>query len=556
VGDLTFTPGSAPGTLQAEARLGNGRIRVTGTLATSPFVSHLMLNGTGIPIDPFRGYLDAGLGALHTRGGRVDGALELHLGSRPEAGLSLRLNGAIEGRELSFGFPDERAVLFSAEHLGIDVPQMEVLPVFGANIAEIGLSGANLRITRDRRGNINLRRLWTSPEPNGPAARSDGAPQAEGVRSRITVRHLRIRESRIEFLDPTVTPPFSGVIADVSAEVRPEPERTDRAVLDFEGRVGESGRVRVSGKVTPFLGPVHMTVEGRLRDYEVALLNPYAEKYIKYRIRRGRVSARGEYAYDDGHLESETDLRFQQFELGEEIDRAFQEEVGIPIAMAVALLEDAKGEVRLKLPVSGNFTSPEFNFDRAVWKAVQNGILKVLTAPLRVLGTILTVGGKIGEVRIDPVAFLPGGAELDPRGSGRVGELAEFLRQRPKLKLELRGRATPQDVGALKQQRLRGRVEEVGGETYGQALARLYRGVSGEESREQPVPLEVMERYLLDRIVVAPEDLATLAEARARAVERSLMERGITPGRLFVVSGEAKAVSETPPGRVEFSLLY
>jgi hypothetical protein len=83
-----------------------------------------------------------------------------------------------------------------------------------------------------------------------------------------------------------------------------------------------------------------------------------------------------------------------------------------------------------------------------------------------------------------------------------------------------------------------------------------YWGPATRESLLRSVPIRVKEQYLLERIQVTDENLRKLAHERARVIERALVQRGVTVERLFVVSKDERAVTDTLPGRTEFKVLY
>lgn len=461
--------------------------------------------------------------------------------------------GTVEMRDLVIRLPDEQEPVFTAQRVSIDIPRMD-LPATRADVRKIDLVGAVLRLRRDRDGHITLGRVWSSTEHQGLAAPHTGTPVSPQAReSRVVIRRLSIAQGRVEFVDETVTPTFTSAISQLDGVVVYDPEETDRANVAFQGTLSGGVGLEIKGWLVLSEGQLNLSLEGTLQDYELSQVSAYAEKHVKYQIRRGRVTVKTNYTYDAGQVDAESGVTLRRVELGEQLGEEFRERVGIPLKLALALLEDADGEIRLNIPVRGNVNNPEFNVRSVVWKSVRSAVLKALTAPLKLLGTIVTVGGKIGEVRIDPIEFLPGSLDLDPESKDRLVKLVEFLKAKPKVNLELRGLATTQESEALKRRKLRERIETAKDKTYEDGLRRLFQAGTGEES--PAVSTQMMENYLLRRIVVSDEDLEKLAEDRERTIEGTLVREGVDAGRLFVLSKEKGAVTETPPGRVEIEIL-
>ena len=141
-----------------------------------------------------------------------------------------------------------------------------------------------------------------------------------------------------------------------------------------------------------------------------------------------------------------------------------------------------------------------------MWTALRNGVIKTMIAPFRLLGKIVTLGGKITEIRIDPVRFRSGSLTLDRKGQQRVKRLSTFLKSRPTLDIQLRGRSSRQEASHF---------------------ARRKAGGKG----------------------VTDRDL------RVRLIEKTLVGQGIPSKRIFVVAPDRKTVMAKGTGRVEFRVI-
>jgi hypothetical protein len=185
---------------------------------------------------------------------------------------------------------------------------------------------------------------------------------------------------------------------------------------------------------------------------------------------------------------------------------------------------------------------------------LRNGLLKTLAAPFRMFGTLRTRGDRIGEVRIDPVEFEPGSLVPDDQASARLASVIEFLKDRPRLGLALRGVAAPGDVDGLKRERLRQALAKAP-PVADTPLVAVYRDAGGGAGRHVP-PAAEMERFVLERTRVTEDDIRALAEQRARVIREALARHGIEPKRLSLARADRAGPGETGAGRVEFELTY
>lgn len=508
---VPLTPEAEPAHVTGQARLGEGSVQMSGTLHLRPFISRLTVNATRVPLGPFQGYIHQLFGIVDSVGGEFDGRLEMTAALHEQGHLDLEARGDIEGHHVALGLPGEQEPFFHAARLTAELTRGRMMPALRVEISDVQLAEATLRITRDPQGNFPLRRLWMDSPTKDPTE-NPKSPAPPDAHSPLAIRHLSASDSRIVLVDRTTTPTFSGVMSDVNAKVH-NSSKSDRATLTLTGNLEGSAPIALKGWFTPVGVPRKIYMEGTLEDYELSRVNPYAEKYVRHRVRRGRVSTQVKYQYNAGNLAAGNEIRIRRIKLGDNLGPEFQQQVGIPLKLALALLEGLNGEIRLRVPVRGNLDNPDFRLNSVVWKAVRNAVLKTIAAPFKLFGSIVTVGGKITEVRITPVGFAPGSVEPGPQGAAQLKQLITFLRERPKVELQLRGRASLQEAKALPPKRRLGQA-------------------------------------------ATERELKQLAEDRARYIERALVQRGIAQKRLFVITDDPQLVRKKGSGRVEFRILH
>jgi len=354
-------------------------------------------------------------------------------------------------------------------------------------------------------------RGWKVPKRRLPD--SNGRRNGTGGRLRFkNLNGLDVRKARITFVDRTTDPATTTIVQEADLTFRSLPHKPGHVRVTLDGMMAGSAPVKLQGWFTRRNLPLRYDFEGVIQDYELSRLNPYAKKYVGYYVRRGRVTIKFRYRYDNGTLYALNEITINKVQVSPALGNKFKEQVGIPLGLALALLEDANGAIQLRVLLQGNVRNPEFQVGGVIWKSVRNGILKSIVAPFRLLGHIVTLGGTITEVKINPVGFKSGSRTFDSQAGTRLQRLVKFLQSRPKVDIELKGRASRQESQALARRRTRGKS-------------------------------------------VTEHDLRFLAERRVRLVEETLIQRGIKPKRLFVVTGDPSSVTGQGNGRVVFRLL-
>lgn len=140
-------------------------------------------------------------------------------------------------------------------------------------------------------------------------------------------------------------------------------------------------------------------------------------------------------------------------ELSAEEKSQYQLKATAPLETGLAMLRKPDGSIVLKLPISGDISSPEFGLadaiQQAVAKVMQQGARVYLAAALFPFGTAIAVAEIAGkaalEVRLDPVVFQPATSKLGERPLEYLKKLAKVMQERPAVHMKICGIATEQD---------------------------------------------------------------------------------------------------------------
>ena len=231
--------------------------------------------------------------------------------------------------------------------------------------------------------------------------------------------------------------------------------------------------------------------------------------------------------------------------------------------LAAALLADRNGVIDLDLPVSGSINDPQFSLGSVIGKAIGNLIVKVVSAPFKLLASAFG-GGEASELsRID---FAPGVATLDDPARESLDKVAKALAERPALTLTITGESRlDRESDAWKKERLAQIVRSekrrqaiaagasasaavtVDATEYPALLKEVYRRADIVKPKNvigltKDLPPAEMEALLLANMTVADDAMQQLAVRRGVAVRDYLAGREISVERLFL--GAPKTASD------------
>ena len=247
--------------------------------------------------------------------------------------------------------------------------------------------------------------------------------------------------ARILFEDTSVDPRVEVSVDAKTLEVEniDTGDPNQRTNLKLVAKINEFATVDVSGWVEPLAAKPTFDLDSDVRGLQLAWLSPYAARAVGMHLESGTLSTRTTGAANRGKLNANVKLTLDDLDFSPVSPAAAERlsrRVGIPVKTAVAMLQDPDGAIRLQLPVYGTVSSPDIDLSSVVRKAIGGAFG----------GLIGGGGGKDGGVAFNPITFEAGSTALTPDGIELAAELAQMLKQRPKLSVKVCGRATSQDL--------------------------------------------------------------------------------------------------------------
>ena len=400
-------------------------------------------------------------------------------------------------------------------------------------------------------------RLRKGGAPTAAAAPADAAPAAPKPAGRampIRIDRVRLVDSSANFADLSIRPNFATGIEQLEGTVSGlSSDPAARAEVVLDGKVDRYAPVEIRGQVNYLAASAYTSLSASFSNIELPTFTPYSGKFMGYKIEKGKLNAKFEYLIEHRKLDAKHHFVLDQFTLGDKVES--EDAIRLPVKLAIALLKDRNGVIDLDLPVSGSLDDPQFRVAPLVWKVLRNLLVKIVTAPFALLGSLFGAGE---EVRF--VDFAYGSAALDAAAGERLANVGKALVERPQLKLEVPLVADPeQDRAALVGQRFAAllggpatRALRAGDPAaYQKELDDAWRETTGEKRVPRPERakdedkdawiircIDTGEAALRSRISIPDTDLANLAKQRADAVRDALIATtGLDPARVFVVTG-------------------
>ncbi|MBP8646158.1 MAG: DUF748 domain-containing protein [Syntrophobacteraceae bacterium] len=566
----------------------SGSIAVEGTAEPDSLYADLKLDLKDVDLLLFQPYLPEDI-RVRLKQGKVSAAGNLAAGRSEEPGVNAAYVGNVTFTDLA---------TFDGV-TGDDVVSLKILELKGVdagnNPRRVHVGKAEIKNFRSRvfissEGRINVVEVLgaepakakgaAAPPPAGrtggkraprsapPPGHDRALEQNDASPFSVKVDEIAIQGGTISFSDHYIKPNFHAEMFDVGGTILGlSSEKNAVADIRLEGKLDKDSPLRITGKVSPFGKDLFAEVSIKFINIDLTRMNPYAKKYVGYSLEKGKLYLELEYAIVQRKLNSKNNILFDQLTLGEKVDSP--DATTLPIKFALSLLQDRSGVIKLGVPVTGDIDDPQFSFGSVIAKTIRNFILKIVTAPFAVLGSIF--GADRGE-QLNHVEFEYGSSDILPETARSLDTLAQALYDRPRLEIAVEGHVDPEKdkealhqkffLDKLKAQKLKETVKESGSKVtldkvtlnpdeFEKYLKMAYkeefsRGVFKKLLGRYPPP-EEMKKELLALVQVGEEDLRLLANRRAIAVRDYILGSGrIEPKRITVVESGVKAPQDQP----------
>ncbi|MGE6099291.1 DUF748 domain-containing protein [Aeromonas salmonicida] len=530
-------------TLNTQSSLG-----FDGALTLAPFTLKGEFKQQGLPLKWAQPYLQDLL-RITVRDGQLASRTRLALTTNAEGGLSkLEVTGGLD--------IDQLFVLDRADNqrlLQIDRLELSGLHYDGISqqvkIGDILLRKPFARIEINEDGITNLQQLVL------PQAAS--SEPANGPVPRITIDQVRTEQGNLRFADRSLSPEFVVDISSLSGQSRHISNIPgQRSDLAFNGKVDRYAPVTIRGNTNLLIEQPVLDVAVTFSNLELTTFTPYSSTYAGYAIDKGQLSMKLNYKLQGNRLEGDNDITIKKLQLGEKIKS--EQAKDMPLGLAIALLSDANGVIQMNLKVKGNLDQPDFSLGNIFWDVLGNTLRKAITSPFSLLASLTG-----GTEDLDELPFLLGEPALTPTLQIRLTKLAQALKERPKISMNIRGKVNfNEERPILQRQKLERVLTKITGmpvdldlleqdPVLQAALAEAYEARFNEElgdladrlklDEESPALRSQAMILLRDQQLITAKSLRNLAMRRAQNTKEYLVDtQGIAPERLFVLDSQVK----------------
>jgi hypothetical protein len=560
-GENISTAKNSKGKLSLSFRLNKkGIISTSGTIGIAPVSANLKIDLKDIGIGLLQPYFTDKV-KITVTDGSISTIGDLTLGYSKEKGMDATYSGKASMSNFSSIDKLNADDFLKWKSLSLSDIGVGYNPTY-INIKGVALADFYARLIINPDGTLNLQEIL---EKNGSKREATSSNQKkEEVASppddreplNIKVDHITLQGGGIECSDRSFKPGYSAKLTEIGGRISGlSSEEATLADVELRGKLNDYAPIEIMGKINPLKEDLFVDLKARFKDMDLSGVTPYSGKYIGYTIQKGQLSFELSYLIVKRKLDSQNQVFIDQLTLGDRVESP--DATKLPVKLAIALLKDRKGEIKLDIPVSGYIDDPQFSVGKIILKILTNLIEKAATAPFALLGAVFGGGEELSYVEFDY-----GILTLTEPNIKKLDTLIKALYDRPSLKLDIEGHVDiEKDREGLKQylfnrklkaQKLNEMVKkglpapsvdelEIDSQEYEKYLKMAYKAEKFSKPQNvlgfvKDLPSSEMEKLMLTNTVVQDENLRLLASQRAMKVRDTILKsEQVDPERVFII---------------------
>lgn len=329
--------------------------------------------------------------------------------------------------------------------------------------------------------------------------------------------------AKIKIDDASASPNFAKTFVVEALEINNLSNQNLSDQLDFNLRLKDQEffQYDLDGTAQPFSEKMNLSLNSVIKEFAVHEISPYLSETLGFSVEAGQLDSDANIVVLDDMLDGKVKLNLRGAKFSSNKAKADEEldmigQAAIPLNVALNMLKDGKGNIKLTIPVDGDVNDPSFGVQYilglVVKKAVMSQAKKHLVNTFIPYGQVLSVAYSAGsyalKVRFEDLPYERQQTELSEKQNEFAKQFTDLLKKKEKLQVRMCPIATVSELSEPAEEAL------------------------SEEQRKQ---------------------LIELAKARGAAFKLAATDLGVDSSRLLICSPEIDLKEDALP-RIKFSI--
>jgi hypothetical protein len=243
-----------------------------------------------------------------------------------------------------------------------------------------------------------------------------------------TINSFSINDGIIDFVDNGLKDPFKYHLSQIMLKIDSVSSNSTWLTVNSTMKLNERGDLKAEIGVNPS-DPYEIKVDYVIKNFQLPDVTPYSKFYLGSAIVYGNMYYAGKTSITARQITSDNKLIIRNAEIGKKSGGIFN----LPLRLALYLIKDMNGDIKIDLPVTGDLNDPSIRIGKLIWATFKNFIVKVAASPFIALSNLFGVDPKdIQQLDLEYSDTL-----LSNTNTRKLDQLLQIKEKKPELNIEL-----------------------------------------------------------------------------------------------------------------------
>jgi hypothetical protein len=310
-------------------------------------------------------------------------------------------------------------------------------------------------------GKFILRKLKDStlkinPTNSAPSNSKKGKVKAVIVKSEddklqfYLKQFAMINSKPIVFIDENAQPSFTNklLIEEMKISNLTSSQPNKKSTFVINGVNNQYSKFKFSGFIKPFTPKINLKILGEIAEISLPPLNSYVNQMLGFEFGSGSLDLNIDVAITDSEIAGNTVVFINGFELASAENynqNVIQEQTSLPLNVALGMLKDDNGNVKIDIPMLGNIESPSFGISsffalitkNAIQTAAKSYLIKTFIPYAELLSITISAGDFILKTRFEDLIFQNRQIQISATQEKFMNQFVELMKAKPATKVKV-----------------------------------------------------------------------------------------------------------------------
>jgi hypothetical protein len=243
------------------------------------------------------------------------------------------------------------------------------------------------------------------------------------------IKSFSINDGIVDFIDNNLKEqPFKYHLSQIMLKVDSVSSASTWLTAFSTMKLNERGDLKAEIGINPS-DPYELKVDYSIKNFQLPDITPYSKFYLGSAIVYGNLFYTGKTTITARQITSDNKLVIRNAEIGKKSGGIFN----LPLRLALYLIKDMHGDIKIDLPVTGDLNDPTLKLGKLVWTTFKNLIVKIAASPFVALSNLFGVD----EKDIRQLDFEYADTLLSDSNTRKLDQLLKIKEKKPELNIEL-----------------------------------------------------------------------------------------------------------------------